>query len=53
LLCQREQLAANHPDRATLRARAIEMNLPLARRLARRPAGRGELLDDLSQVAAH
>jgi hypothetical protein len=52
LLGQRDDLPANHPDRAKLRARAIEMNLPLARRLARRYAGRGEHLDDLSQVAA-
>jgi RNA polymerase sigma-B factor len=52
LLCQREVLPADHPDRAKLRARAIEMNMPLARRLARRYAGRGEPLDDLSQVAA-
>ena len=52
LLCQREDLPADHPDRAKLRARAIEMNLPLARRLARRYAGRGELFEDLSQVAA-
>jgi RNA polymerase sigma-B factor len=35
-----------------LRARAIEDNLPLARRLARRYAGRGEAQDDLTQVAA-
>jgi len=41
-----------HPDRACLRARAIEDNLPLAHRMARRYAGRGERLDDLTQVAA-
>jgi RNA polymerase sigma-B factor len=52
LLCRRDDLPANHPDRAKLRARAIEMNLPLAQRLARRYAGRGELLEDLSQAAA-
>ena len=52
LLCERDRLPAEHPDRAKLRARAIEMNLPMARRLARRYAGRGELLDDLAQVAA-
>jgi RNA polymerase sigma-B factor len=52
LLCQRDRLPAEHPDRAKLRARAIEMNLPLANRLAHRFAGRGELLDDLAQVAA-
>jgi RNA polymerase sigma-B factor len=52
LLGQRDSLPADHPDRATLRARAIEMNLPLARRLARCYAPRGELLEDLCQVAA-
>ena len=52
LLCQRDRLPAEHPDRAKLRARAIEMNLPMACRLARRYAGRGELFDDLAQVAA-
>ena len=52
LLCQRDRLPAEHPDRAKLRARAIETNLPMANRLARRYAGRGELLDDLAQVAA-
>jgi RNA polymerase sigma-B factor len=52
LLCQRDHLPAEHPDRAKLRARAIEQNLPMAGRLARRYAGRGELLDDLTQVAA-
>jgi RNA polymerase sigma-B factor len=52
LLRQRDQLPADHPDRAKLRARAIEKNLPLANHLARRYAGRGELVDDLAQVAA-
>ena len=52
LLCQRNRLPAEHPDRANLRARAIEMNLPMAGRMARRYAGRGELRDDLTQVAA-
>jgi RNA polymerase sigma-B factor len=52
LLRQRDQLPAGHPDRATLRARVIETNLPMANQLARRYAGRGELLDDLAQVAA-
>jgi RNA polymerase sigma-B factor len=52
LLGQRDHLPAEHPDRAKLRARAIEQNLPMAGRLARRYAGRGELLDDLAQVAA-
>ncbi|MFC6016808.1 SigB/SigF/SigG family RNA polymerase sigma factor [Plantactinospora solaniradicis] len=52
LLRQLASLPARHPDRTRLRTRAIEENLPMANRLARRYAGRGELLDDLSQVAA-
>lgn len=52
LLCQRDDLPAGHPQRGRLRARAIEQNLSLANRLARRYAGRGELIDDLAQVAA-
>jgi RNA polymerase sigma-B factor len=52
LLRQRDRLPAGHPDRAKLRARVIEANLPIARNLARRYAGRGEPLDDLTQVAA-
>ena len=52
LLRQRDHLPAEHPDRAKLRAQVIEKNLPRARTLARRYAGRGELLDDLAQVAA-
>jgi RNA polymerase sigma-B factor len=52
LLSLRDDLPAGHLDRAGLRARAIEENLPMADRLARRYAGRGELLDDLAQVAA-
>ena len=52
LLCQRSRLPVGHPDRAKLRDRAIEQNLPMAGRLARRYAGRGELHDDLAQVAA-
>lgn len=52
LLTQRDRLPAGHPDRAGLRTRAIEANLPMARRLARRYAGRGEALEDLTQVAA-
>ena len=39
------------PSRRDLRDRAIEAWLPMARRLARRYAGRGESLDDLVQVA--
>ena len=52
LLRQRHDLPADHPDRAKLRVRVIEENLPMAYRLARRYAGRGELFDDLAQVAA-
>jgi RNA polymerase sigma-B factor len=52
LLRVRGRLAAGHPDRNLLRARAIEDNVPLAKRLARRYAGRGERVDDLVQVAA-
>ena len=40
------------PEHGLLRARAIEDNLPLAYRLTRRYAGRGESFDDLRQVAA-
>jgi RNA polymerase sigma-B factor len=36
----------------TERARVIEANLPMARRLARRYVNRGEPLEDLNQVAA-
>ncbi|GAA2593359.1 SigB/SigF/SigG family RNA polymerase sigma factor [Dactylosporangium fulvum] len=52
LLRARGRLPAGHPDRDVLRARAIEDNLPLAGRLARRYTGRGERHDDLRQVAA-
>ncbi|MEV4509433.1 sigma-70 family RNA polymerase sigma factor [Dactylosporangium sp. NPDC049525] len=52
LLRARDRLPAGHPDRAELRDRAVEAMLPLAHRLARRYAGRGEQLDDLTQVAA-
>jgi len=52
LLRQRDRLPAGHPDRAKIRARVIEANLPMARHLARRYTGRGEPLDDLTQVAA-
>ena len=52
LLRQRAQLPAGHPDRATLRARSIEMALPMARALAARYRGRDEPADDLYQVAA-
>jgi RNA polymerase sigma-B factor len=39
-------------DRARLRDRIIEGQLPLAYRLARRYAGRGEPIEDLRQIAA-
>jgi len=52
LLRRRHDLPVGHPDRIGLRARVIEDHLPMARRLARRYAGRGEFLDDLAQVAA-
>ena len=52
LLHDRDDLPPGHPARAVLRARVIEANLAMARRLARRYAGRGELLEDLVQVAA-
>ena len=43
--------AADDPSRAALRCRAIEAWLPLAQHLARRYAGRGEPVADLTQVA--
>jgi len=52
LLRERRDLPAGHPDRFTIRARVVEANLPMAIRLARRYGGRGELFDDLAQVAA-
>lgn len=52
LLSRRADLPAGHPDRARLRTRVIEENLPMVHRLARRYTGRGEPLDDLAQVAA-
>ena len=39
------------PDRPNLRERAIEAWLPMAHRLARRYARRGEMFDDLAQTA--
>src|SRR2546429_1891712 len=44
-------LPADHPDRPTLRGRAIEAWLPLAKHLAQRFHGRGEPLDDVVQIA--
>ena len=44
-------MPASHPSRASLRDRAIEAWLPLARHLAHRYSGRGEPTDDLIQTA--
>jgi RNA polymerase sigma-B factor len=44
-------LPQNHPSRPALRERTIEAWLPMAHRLARRYAGRGEPLEDLQQTA--
>jgi len=52
LLRTRESLPDGDPRRAELRERAIELNLGLADRLARRYRGRGVPMDDLVQVAA-
>lgn len=52
LLRQLHDLPVGHRDRTDLRARAIVTSLPMANRLARRYAGRGEPFDDLVQVAA-
>ncbi|MEV0398317.1 SigB/SigF/SigG family RNA polymerase sigma factor [Polymorphospora rubra] len=52
LLRRRAALSADDPDRARLRTRIIEANLPMAGRLARRYTGRGEPYEDLAQVCA-
>src|SRR6266704_1220095 len=51
LLHRLADLPEQAPDRAAVRARAIEAWLPLARHLAQRVHGRGEPLDDLVQIA--
>src|SRR5690349_12754050 len=51
LLRQLAKLPEDDPRRASLRKRAIEAWLPLARHLAQRFHGRGEPLDDLTQIA--
>jgi RNA polymerase sigma-B factor len=51
LLTLLADLPAGSPDRARARERLVGMYLPLAEHLARRFQNRGELLDDLVQVA--
>jgi RNA polymerase sigma-B factor len=51
LIAAMAALPMGHPSRRALRDQAIEAWLPMAKRLARRYAGRGELLDDLLQTA--
>jgi RNA polymerase sigma-B factor len=51
LIAAMATLPDGHPSRAALRVEAIAAWLPMAHRLARRYAGRGEPLDDLLQTA--
>ena len=51
LLSAAMALPTASPERAELRAQAIEDNIPFAQRLARRFRDRGEPVDDLTQVA--
>jgi len=51
LLAALADLPADSPDRARVRARLIELYVPLAQYLARRFRNRGEPQDDLNQVA--
>ncbi|HEX6074105.1 MAG TPA: SigB/SigF/SigG family RNA polymerase sigma factor [Micromonosporaceae bacterium] len=51
LLVAMARLPKDHPDRARLRDRVIEMHLPFAAKLARRFRSRGEPVNDLIQVA--
>jgi RNA polymerase sigma-B factor len=51
LISQLTELPAGDPGRPRLRDEAITAWLPMARRLARRYAGRGEAIEDLTQVA--
>jgi len=51
LLAAYKALPAEHPSRPRLRERAITAWTPLAKHLAHRYHGRGELLDDLVQTA--
>jgi RNA polymerase sigma-B factor len=52
LLTLLADLPAGSPDRARARERLVQMYLPLAQHLARRFRHRGELMDDLEQVAS-
>src|SRR5690349_2612796 len=52
LLTLLADLPVGSPDRARARERLVEMYLPLAEHLARRFRNRGELMDDLVQVAS-
>jgi RNA polymerase sigma-B factor len=47
----RESVTATLPRRRALQEEAVRLNMPLARMLANRYAGRGIALDDLRQVA--
>jgi RNA polymerase sigma-B factor len=51
LIAAMAALPKDDPARPRLREAAIEAWLPMTRRLARRYAGRGETLDDLTQAA--
>jgi RNA polymerase sigma-B factor len=51
LLAQLTALSPDDPDRAAVRERVITAYLPIAEYLARRYRNRGELADDLLQVA--
>jgi RNA polymerase sigma-B factor len=51
LLRRYAELAPDGPDRKRLRQQLIGGHLPVAEHIARRFAGRGEPLDDLTQVA--
>jgi RNA polymerase sigma-B factor len=51
LIAAMAALPVEHPSRPVLRNQAIEAWLPMAKRLTRRYAGRGEPMDDLFQTA--
>jgi RNA polymerase sigma-B factor len=51
LLTELAGLPADAPEAEAIRARLVQMYAPLARREARRYRNRGEMLDDLEQVA--